>query len=120
VGAGSYCSLGQVDCGRYCCRRVARSGDPAEEEPDNLIAHDFVDDAVMRNDRIRCQAIEAVEECMEVRRAHSFANGCRAADIGEQQGDRDLYARQLTFAKVGYAPRAESRIAGGLPESRVP
>jgi adenylate cyclase len=44
----------------------------------------------------------------------------RAADIGEQQGDRDLYARQLALAKVGYASRAESRIAGGLPEPRVP
>jgi hypothetical protein len=119
-GAGSCRSLGEVDCGRYCCCRVARPGDSAEEEPDNLIAHDFVNDAVMGNDRIRCQSIEAVQEGVEVCWAHSFSHGCRAADIGEQQGDRDLHARQLAFAKVGYASCAESWIAGGLPEPRVP
>src|SRR5215218_5485251 len=74
----------------------------------------------MSNDRIRCQAIEAVEEGMEVRRTHSFSQGCRAADIGEQHGDRDLHPRQLAFAKVGYASRAKSWIAGGLPVPRVP
>ena len=45
---------------------------------------------------------------------------CRAADVREQQGDRDLYPRHLTFAKLGYASRAESRIAWGLPVPRVP
>src|SRR5829696_475799 len=117
--AGS-CPLGQVDCGRYCCCRVSRPGDSAEEKSDNLIAHDFVNDAVMVNDRIGCHSIEAGEECVEVGGAHAFSHGSRAADIREQQGDRDLHARQLAFAKVGYASCTESWIAGGSPEPRVP
>src|SRR5512133_777634 len=118
--AGLCHSLSEVDCSRYCCCRVARPGDSAEEESDNLIAHDFVNDAVMGNDRIRCQSVEAVQECVEVGGGHTFPQGCRAADIGEQQGDRDLHTRQLAFTKVGYASRAQSGIAGGLPEPRVP
>jgi hypothetical protein len=99
---------------------VSRPGDSAEEKSDNLIAHDFVNDAVMVNDRIGCHSIEAVEECVEVGGAHAFSHGSRAADIREQQGDRDLHARQLAFAKVGYASCTESWIAGGSPEPRVP
>jgi hypothetical protein len=57
---------------------------------------------------------------VEVGRAHSFAHRCRAADIGEQQSDRDLYPSHLTFAKHGYASRAESWIAWGLPVPGVP
>jgi hypothetical protein len=48
--AGLCCPLGQVDC---CCYRycwVVRPADSAEEQPDDLIAYDFVDDAVMGND----------------------------------------------------------------------
>jgi hypothetical protein len=71
---------------RYCW--VVRPADSAEEQPDDLIPHDCVDDAVMGNDRIRCQSIEPVEEGVKVGRAHSFPDACRAADIGEQQGDR--------------------------------
>jgi hypothetical protein len=99
---------------RYCW--VVRPADSAEEQPDDLIAYDFVDDAVMGNDRIRCQSIEPVEEGVKVGRAHSFPDACRAADIGEQQGDRDLYPRHLTFAKLRYASPAQSWISWGLPE----
>ena len=91
--AGLCHSLSEVDCRRYCCCCVSRPGDSAEEESDNLIAHDFVNDAVMGNDRIQCHSIEAVEECVEVGGAHTFSQGCGAADIGEQQGDRDLHTR---------------------------
>ena len=97
-----------------------RPTDSPEEEPNNLIADDFVNDAIMSNDRIGRQSIEAVEERVEVGRAQSFSHRCRAADVREQQRDRDLYPRQLTFAKHGYAFRAQSRIAGGLPVSRMP
>ena len=72
-GVGLCCSLGQVDCGRYCCGRVMRPADAPEEEPNNLIAYDFVNDAVMSSDRIGCQLIEAVEECVEGRWAQSFS-----------------------------------------------
>jgi hypothetical protein len=57
-GAGLRRSLGQVNCCSYRNCRVVRPADAAEEEPNNLIAHDFVNDAVMSNDRIRCQSIE--------------------------------------------------------------
>jgi hypothetical protein len=117
-GTGLCRSLGQVSCGCYRYCRVLRSADSPEEKPDNLIADDFVNDAIMSNDRIRCPSIEAVEEPVEVGRAHSFPNRCRAADISEQQADRDLYPRHLTFAKLVYASRAESWIARGLPVPR--
>src|SRR5215213_5839151 len=71
----------------------------------------------MSNDGIGCQSIEAVEERVEVARAHSFSHRSRAADIGEQQRDWDLYPRHPLLAKHSYASRAEGRIAGGL---RVP
>src|SRR5688572_15511905 len=74
----------------------------------------------MSNDRIGCQSIEAVEELVEVGRAHAFSHRCRAADIGEQQGDRDLYPSHVTFAKLGDASGTESWIARGLPVPRVP
>jgi hypothetical protein len=119
-GAGPCRSLSQVDCGCYRYGRMIRPADSPEEEPNNLIAHDFVNDAVMSNDRSGCQSIEAVEERVEVGRAQSFSHRCRPADVRKQQRDRDLYPRQLTFAKRGYAFRAQSWIAGGLPVSRMP
>jgi hypothetical protein len=99
---------------------VTWPGDSAEEESDDIIGHDFVNNAVMGNDRIGCHSIEAVGECVEVGGAHTFAHGCRTADIGERQGDRDLHAGQLASVKVGYASCAQGCIAGGLPESGVP
>ena len=86
---------------------MVRPADSTEEEPNNLIADDFVDDAIMSKDRIRCQSIEAVQERVEGTRTHSFSYRRRAADIGEQQGDRYLYPRHLTFAKLGYASHAD-------------
>src|SRR5215217_6203857 len=74
----------------------------------------------MSNDGIGCQSIEAVEERVEVGRAHSFSHRSRAADVGKQQRDRDLYPCHLLFAKHSYASRAESRIAGGLRVPRMP
>src|SRR5829696_7055004 len=74
----------------------------------------------MSNDGIGCQSIEAVEERVEVGRAHSFSHRSRAADVGKQQRDRDLYPCHLLFAKHSYASRAESRIAGGLAVPRMP
>lgn len=61
-------SLCQVDCGCYCCGRVMRPADAPEEQPNNFIAYDFVNDAVMSGDRSGCQLIEVVEECVEVDR----------------------------------------------------
>jgi hypothetical protein len=47
-GAGLCRSLRQIDCRRDRYSRVVRPADPPEEEPNNLIAHDFVNDAIMR------------------------------------------------------------------------
>jgi hypothetical protein len=118
-GAGLCRPLGQIGCGCYRCRRVALAADPSEEEPNNLVAHDFVNDAVMSNDRIGRQPIEAVEKTVEVCRAHSLSHRSRAANIGEQHGDRDLYPGHLTLAKHVNALRAESWIARGLSVPRV-
>jgi len=90
--------LGQLECGCYRSSRVSRPDDAAEAEGQYLIAHDFGNRAVVGNDRIGCQSIEAVLECVEVAQAHAFCYCCRAADIGEQQGDRDLNPSHLTFA----------------------
>jgi hypothetical protein len=49
-------------CGCHCCGRVMRPADAPEEEPNNLIAYDFVNDPVMSSNRIGCQLIEAIEE----------------------------------------------------------
>jgi hypothetical protein len=58
--------------------------------------------------------IEAVEECVELGWAHSFSYGCRAAEIGKQQGDRYLYPGHVMFAKRGDAFGAEHWIEGLL------
>jgi hypothetical protein len=113
-GIGLCRSLGQVDCGCYCCGRVMRPADAPEEQSNNFIAYDFVNDAVMSGDRSGCQLIEVVEECVEVDWAHSFSYGCRAAEIGKQQGDRYLYSGHVTFAKLGDAFGAERWIQGLL------
>ena len=92
--------LGQVDRGRYRCCRMVRPGDSSEEEPDHLVTHNFVDDAVVSNDRVGGQSIEAVEERVESAGRISFAHGCRATDIGKQQTDGDLHSSHLTLAEV--------------------
>ena len=99
---------------------MVRPSDSSEEEPDHLVTHNFVDDAVVSNDRAGRQSIEAIEERVKVGRAHSFAHGCRATDIGEQQTDWDYHSSHLTLAKYGYTSRTERWIASGLPVSRVP
>jgi hypothetical protein len=52
---------------------VFRSADPPEEEGDDLVADDLVDETVVTDDRLRSQPVEALEESVELDRAHLFA-----------------------------------------------
>jgi hypothetical protein len=99
---------------------VVRPADPPEEERDDLVAHDLVDEAVVSKDRVGGQPIEAIEERVKVGRAQTFTHRRRAADIREEQRDRNLDAAHALFAKLGQAFGAEGWIAGGTLESSGP
>ena len=43
--------------------RVVGPGDPAEEQPDDLVADELVDDPVVVEDRLRPDLVEVAEEC---------------------------------------------------------
>jgi hypothetical protein len=80
---------------------VVRPADAPEEERDDLVADDLVDEAVVSKYRVGGQSIEVIEEGVELGRAHAFAHRCRAADIREQQRDRDLDSAHALLAKLG-------------------
>jgi hypothetical protein len=60
--AGLCGSLGQVDCGCNRHHGVVRPADSPEKSPITSLPTTFVNDAVMSNDRIGGQSIEAVED----------------------------------------------------------
>ena len=64
------------------------AADAAEEQADDLVAHELVDQAVTGQHGPGRDSIEAVEERPAVRRGHPLADGGRAADVREQQGHR--------------------------------
>ena len=65
-------------------------GERRDEDPDDLVADELVDDAVMSDEDARRDVIEAVEKGPECRRRDPLRQGRRAADIGEQEGRVDL------------------------------
>ena len=91
--------------------RVARSGDPSEEQPDDLVADQLVDEPVVAEDDLRAGAVEPVEEAAKLGWSHALGDPRRTADVGEEQADRDLRSCQPFLAEVLDAVRADRRIA---------
>ena len=91
--------------------RMMRSADAAEEEADDLIAHQLVDQAVVVEDRARPDPIELLEIVVERGRREPLAEGRRSADVDEQERHRDLDTRHSGLAELADAVVAE----GGIP-----
>ena len=54
--------------------RMARTRDPTEEQPDDLVADQLVDEPVVAEDDLRADPVEAVEEAAELRRSHALGD----------------------------------------------
>src|SRR6266581_5027229 len=63
-----------------------------DEIPDDLIAHEALDERTPTNERIDALAVEAVHHRVDPRCAQPFGHRCRAANVGEQGGEFDLGA----------------------------
>ena len=99
-------------------RLMVRTRDATEEQPDHLVADELVDEAVVAEDHVRRDPIERVQEGAELARAQPLADRRRPPDIGEQETDRDLGARDAELPELLDAPIADRRIARepGKPE----
>jgi hypothetical protein len=71
-------------------------------------------------DRVGGEPIELIEELVKLAWAQPFAHRRRAADIREEQRDRNLDAAHPSLAKFGDAFGAKSRIAGRALEPKGP
>jgi hypothetical protein len=72
------------------------------------------------DDRFRGQAVEVIEEGVELGRAHLLAHRRRAADVGEEQRDGHLDPAHPLLAELAQALGAERRIARRAREPDVP
>ena len=96
---------------------VSRPGDAPEEQPDDLVADKLVDEPIVAEDDLRANPVEDIEEASELGWSHTLGDPRRAANIGEQEADRDFRSRNPLLSEVLDAVRAHRRIARKATES---
>jgi hypothetical protein len=87
-----------------------------DEQPNRLVADEFVDHAVLGDDRRCGDPIEGGKDLGELSRSEPLAEAGRTADIGEQERKLDLGAADTLLGKRPHAVLAELRVA--LPWSK--